>query len=301
MTCQGTSWLQHEARWEAHAMTEGKREGREPNMRRVCVLIVAVAAASGCGRRRDGETAPGSKSRPAPVISASEALAKLTKAASGTTSSYNQLVRELSRSVTGCDLSGKWEENLAELREQGSIVLDEEGEGDLRLVRLLVLRGVSVPRGMESNDVFVVVGVGADGEGRIAEAGLSTEVNLPFAEMIKQAPFPIGSAALSAMDLAEIRDAAKAYPYVKHVAVSYGKISTRHEEAKKYGFRIEMELAKGRDGASSGKKIWSYAESGLDCPELPGGAPADPNHKSTDTITAARFGGSTEWTTRPDE
>jgi hypothetical protein len=128
-----------------------------------------------------------------------------------------------------------------------------------------------------------------------AAAGLSAEPNRPYAQVLAGGAYPEGSALFRGLRLPEAAAAARDYPILKKVEVTYDFIRDRWSETVPQGFHLALTFGDSPRGDRRGKRLYFTAESGLDALQDWQGRPVADQFESKDILGEFRGWGSNEW------
>jgi hypothetical protein len=126
-------------------------------------------------------------------------------------------------------------------------------------------------------------------------AGLSAEPNRPYAQVLAGGAYPEGSVLFRGLRLPEAATAAREYPILKKVEVTYDFIRDRWSESVPQGFHLQLTYGDSPRSEQRGKCLYFTAESGLDAPQDCQGRPVADPFESKDILGEFRGWGSNEW------
>ena len=137
--------------------------------------------------------------------------------------------------------------------------------------------------------------------GRVTKvvAGLRATPNRPYAAVVARRPYPCGSVLARGIRLANASAAAKKYPVLKEIEVSYDFLHNRWLDTVPQGFELRLTFGASRRDDRRGKSLFFPVESRLDALQDWDGNALQKGYISKDSLGKFEGWGSTEW--RQDE
>ena len=129
---------------------------------------------------------------------------------------------------------------------------------------------------------------------RRAFAGFKADVEIPYAQVLQEAPFGWDTVISKALIHAEAAKAAQMYPLLKSVEVSYDVIADRWSLCNSWGFHVMPELIKGKGNDSASSRVSLTIRSGLDPPTCGGLTVLVKDFVPTDTLGDPVYCGGSE-------
>jgi len=223
-------------------------------------------------------------------------LAKGLRAAAGRRDvSYQRVVRDATHTAQRVTLGRNWSTVEKALDEQGLRLLDNRPDEYGCLYDYLAVENACKASGGTEMDLVLQFWTTYK-KSRIAptvetvaraNAALTCAVRRPYAEAMGKGAFGKGTVIQLALACEETKTAAKEHPFVNSIEVSYEVLGNRWAMWNPWGFRIWIELIKGRDDDSSGQRIWACFASGLDPMDAGGWAPMVKTFVPSNTVTKA--------------
>lgn len=213
---------------------------------------------------------------------------------------FHKLIRDATKIVQP-QASGKpWKEVQTLFAETGYELLSEDqrqytverrflmreeawGAMDGTQHRLIV--DVSVPAYEETKRVVKVA------------AGLTGSPNTPFEEAVRDELFPKRSAVGVCLADSGVVEAAKDYPILKEITVTYDLIRDKWNwsDTYSYGFHVSVELGKSAANDLAGRRMYFTVDSSLDPPEDRNGRPMTEGFEPSSALGEVHQWGSSQW------
>ncbi len=127
------------------------------------------------------------------------------------------------------------------------------------------------------------------------EAGFVAAPNLLYAEVLKKHMYPEGSAVDLCLRQPEVVEAAKKYPYLNEIEITYGLIKDRWRSGVPFGFHIQLELGSAPANDQSGQRLFFTIESYLDPVQDWSGQPLQQDFSPSAALGEIRCWGGSEW------
>jgi hypothetical protein len=127
-----------------------------------------------------------------------------------------------------------------------------------------------------------------------AEAGLLVEPNRLYAQVLTTGAYSDGSVLFRGLRLPEVAAAARDYPILKKIEVSYGFIRDRWRDSVPQGFSLHLTFGDSARDDQRGKSLYFTAASGLDALQDWQGRPLSQQFEPHDTVAEFRSWGSNE-------
>jgi hypothetical protein len=219
--------------------------------------------------------------------------------------SYQQLLRDASHEIRRMALDRPWSEVEQELQRQGFRRIHARDNQHTSDYEYLVTQEGWRAGDQSAHALYLEFSVDRRSAADVpsanpgcvmnAAAGLSAEPNRSYAQALVGGAYAEGSVLFCGLRLSEAAAAAKDYPILKKVAVTYDLIRDRWSETVPHGFHLWLTFGDSPRSDRRGKRLYFTAESGLDAFQDWQGRPLAEQFESKDTLGEFRGWGSTEW------
>lgn len=219
--------------------------------------------------------------------------------------SYQVQLREYSLSIPALYEDRRWTDVTNEIEEDGPPIVEDWSNGDaLHRYYLIEKDSYLLPSG-HNLDLHLQVSAWNEHRGSwtptpgdvyAANAALVSDVNLPYADLIKEDLYPHGSALDLVVRSEDVAEVGAVWPIVTKVFAYYGYFNHHRREFNSSGFFVKVEFTASMTEEVAGKRMSFFVPSGLDQMMSHSGAPMTIGEfESSDTLLGVNSGGGNEW------
>jgi Skp family chaperone for outer membrane proteins len=219
--------------------------------------------------------------------------------------SYHKLLHDASHVVREAALDQRWDSVQAALENQHMPKIFHRRNEHTTRYEYLVDRNAWIDGEGTAHSLYLAftvdnrdlasVPLAKTGHVMVAAAGLLAEPNRPYESVLISKAYPEGSVVFVGLRLPKLASAARTYPIVKRIEVTYDFIRDRWLDNVEQGFQFDVTLGTSALDDRKGKRAYFTVTSGLDGPQDWDGKPLDQAFKPQDTIGKFRSWGGSEW------